>query len=110
MQAVQLLVADDGVAQFSLPAAMTIDTVEALATELKQLDLKPLALVLDASHTEIITTPGIQLLLALSKMLESRGIALGVHEPKAMFVQTFEQIGLATQFSQWEASRWLKQS
>ncbi len=93
-----------------LPSAMTIETVDALASTLKEKEFAPPVLILDAEQTEIITTPGIQLLLSLAKSLEVRGIGLAITKQRTSFIQAFEQLGLAACLSEWEASRWLKQS
>ena len=89
---------------FTLPSAMTIDSIEALCAQLKQLECTPPRLTLDAASTEIITTPGVQLLLALAKTLATRGIDLAVTGPRPSFTRTFDQLGLSAQFTQWEVT------
>lgn len=88
---------------FTLPSAMTIETVESVSDNLKQMRIQPPTLVLNAAQTEILTTPGIQLLLSLAKTLQEQGIALVLTEPRAIFAQSFEQLGLAKQYASWEA-------
>lgn len=62
---------------FPLPAALTIETVEALYASFQGMSLNALPqLVLDASQTEVLTTPAVQLLLALEKALAGHGGSL----------------------------------
>lgn len=95
-----------GVARvFTLPSAVTIQNIEEVAQQLKALQLaQGEMLVLDAMQTEIITTPGIQLILALSKTLEQNGNSLAIMKPRESFNQSFDALGLASQLSQWEES------
>ncbi len=86
-----------------LPSAMTIATVETLATQLNDLPANSQLVTLDASGTEIITTPGVQLLLSLHKTLTARGSALTVTNASDALAASFEQLGLKSQFSVWRA-------
>jgi anti-anti-sigma regulatory factor len=92
----------NALASFALPSALTIETVEGLAAELAEVDFKAPRATLNASRTETITTPGIQLLIALAKTLEARGIALAITAANPSVMHTFAQLGLAALFSQWE--------
>lgn len=89
---------------FALPAAMTIAAMEDVCAELKKLEPTPPALVLDAAATEILTTPGAQLLLSLAKRLEAGGVALSIINANATFFQALGQLGLSAQGDQWRSA------
>lgn len=86
-----------------LPASLTIETVEALAAFF--LEHKPsgqTALTLDVSPIEVITTPGVQLLVSLAKTLETLNVALNIEGARPAFAQTLQQLGLSAYFAQKE--------
>ena len=80
---------------FPLPASVTIETVETLASELSKLPLsdKPL-LALDASSTVLITTPGLQLIIALERNLSESGGTLSMGKVSDPVAQAFREAGL----------------
>lgn len=74
---------------------MNIETAELLAAELKQLPLEEkTSLALDASQVEIITTPGLQLIVSLGKTLEAQGGTLLITGRKQAFDDAFRDAGL----------------
>ena len=80
---------------FALPAAITIETVEALAADLKQLSFTEKAVItLDASQTENITTPGIQLIVSVEKIMETLGGGVKISNARPAVIKTFQTIGL----------------
>jgi anti-anti-sigma regulatory factor len=84
---------------FILPAALTIETVESTAGAL--LAALPAAgdnLMLDASLTEIITSPGIQLLHALGRSLEKAGGHLFITPAHPAVVKAFNDAGIQETF------------
>jgi len=92
---------------YKLSTALTIDSVEDLAHELK----KHLAqnkhnpnLSLDASAVEVITTPGVQMIIALGKLLERHNGALAINNPTEIFIKAFETLGLAQLLQKWGGS------
>ena len=87
----------------TLPVALTIDTVEALAADFCLRSYDGPTFTLDAAHVETLTTPGAQVILSLAKSLETQGVALRITHARPAVAQVFERLGLATQFSGWEA-------
>lgn len=84
-------------ASFTLPATITIESIEALAAEFKQWPFaEKTHLTLDASQVENITTPGLQLIVALEKTLSSQGGVLTVASMKESFINAFKDAGLAS--------------
>jgi len=80
---------------FTLPEIMTIETAEVLAGELKQLPLSgKMTLGLDASRVESITTPGIQLIVALEKALTAQGGTLKMSGKRESFNNALRDLGL----------------
>jgi anti-anti-sigma regulatory factor len=79
---------------FTLPAIMTIETVEPLAVEFKQLPLTDKnSLVLDAAQVENITTPALQLIVSLEKTLATQGNTLIIANPRDALIQACRDLG-----------------
>ncbi len=80
---------------FSLPPSVTIENAEALAGELKQLaQSEKSAFVLDVSKVENVTTPGLQLIVSLSKTLAAQGGLLEIRGEKEGMIQALRDTGL----------------
>lgn len=89
-----------------LPFAISISTVEALADEIRTHAAEAsLSLTLDAANTEILTTPGIQLLLSLEKTLEQTGGDLRLINAKDTLTSVFQTLGLKEKFERWSQSK-----
>ena len=94
----------DTLGRFHLPQIVSIATIESVASQLQQLDFCSPLLTLDASETEVMSTPGIQLLLALHKTLEARSMKLALIGLRPALAQSFEQLGMKHMLHQWEIS------
>lgn len=80
-----------------LPANMTIEAVEALAAEFKQLPLvEKSILALDASQVETITTPCLQLIISLEKTLSAQSGSITISNGRDAFNRAFEDAGLSS--------------
>ena len=78
-----------------LPASITIDTVEGLLQEFRKHEITPDAsLTLDASQVTAITTPGVQLIVALKKTWEHEGGKIALTGQTPAFTETFQRLGL----------------
>lgn len=87
---------DDVVADaaHSVPEVLTIETVESLTADLRLLNIPAsTCLRLDMSAVQIITTPAIQLLLALAKHCVAQGGALALHSVPDSVKQAFVMTG-----------------
>ncbi len=85
-----------------LPPVFSIETVEAVASEIAALPLNAgTTLILDASATEILTTPGAQLLLSLDKTLSQIGGTLCLRNAGSDLAATMKILGLDSQFNTW---------
>jgi len=84
---------DGGQPHFRLPAHVTIETVESVLLELQEMDLSD-EFILDATQVEIITTPGLQLLVSLEKTLSIQGGALVISGTAQPFVHALRDAGL----------------
>ena len=90
---------------FALPAALTMESVEAALTTLRTLPLeKSDIFMLNAASNELITTPGIQLVLSAAKTVEAGGGLFLIVQPQAAFIQAFSDLGLGGWLKQREAS------
>lgn len=86
-----------------LPQSLTIETVESFADQLRQqLDIDVTEVSVDASGVELITTPGVQLLVALGKSLEARNGKLRLINAGSSFFSVFSMLGMDEEVSKWE--------
>lgn len=91
----------DGV-WLALPSSMTIETVAQVSATVSQFQFsQENPLVLDAGQLEVVTTPGVQFLVALSKTLESAGTHLQLIHCRPSVGDVFADLGLAEQFQKW---------
>ena len=89
---------------FTLPASITIDNIEQLTKDLLALNIENGAgLSLNASQTEVITTPGVQLLIALDKALTNKCGSLTLIQPKDVLIGVFKSLGLENYLTKWSA-------
>lgn len=86
---------------FKLPSALTIETVEAILGDLRNIPLGAEGVAVDAGTVDSITTPGVQLILALNKSVAQMGGKMKITQPSAVFSQTFQALGLGEQLSEW---------
>lgn len=86
---------------FTLPSSITIETIETLLGDLNKLSLSGNGLTVDAAQVEIITTPGVQVMLALGKSFAHLGGKLTISQPSSAFTQAFTALGLGVQLTEW---------
>jgi len=80
---------------FALPSGMTIETIETLAAEFKQMLLaEKSCLTLDASQVGSITTPALQMMVSLEKTLCAQGGSLDFSGQSEAFIQACKDAGL----------------
>jgi len=85
-----------------LPSSVTMDVVEELFAEMKQLKLDSFeSFTLDASKVTTITTPGVQLIVSLDRSLKEQNVKLSLINPTENFSQTFQLLGLGSTLSGW---------
>jgi anti-anti-sigma factor len=81
---------------FALPSSMAIENAEPLAHDLRQLCASASTkLTLDASAVDSISTPGLQLLVSLSKAMQSRGGDIAIIGARDIFSRAVEDSGLS---------------
>lgn len=82
-------------ASFDLPEVVTIDTAADVAVGAMALPLQSgVRLTLDVGKVAHISTPGIQLMIALAKTVETFGGEMHMTLPPAPVVQAFRDAGL----------------
>lgn len=104
---IETLTQNDGVATvFALPSSLTIECAEALASSIVKQGVpdRGETFTLDASHTEIITTPGVQVILALSKTIAASGGKLSILKPSDTFIRNFEILGFTAELNEWRSN------
>lgn len=93
-----------GVAQMSLPAMLDIAATHSFFSELKALvESEPESIIADGAEVKRITTPCVQLLLALSKTMDE-GKQFGLAHPSDVMKEVFADLGLTETLGTWEAS------
>lgn len=92
-----------GYKEVSLPAEVTIENIEALHAEVKTAISEGCkdGLCFNTSLTEIVTAPGVQLLLCVDKTLKMQGVPMRLKNANEMLNQSFRQLGFAEQFQEW---------
>lgn len=83
---------------FSLPVALTIQTVEALAEQFSAIEGD---FIFDASATEILTTPGIQLLLSADASAQTSGKHLHILNARESLAYPMHLLGLEATWAAW---------
>ena len=92
---------------YKLSSALTIDNVENMAANFKRHLVENRhepKLLLDASAVEVITTPGVQMIIALGKILERHSGKLEIITPTEVFAKAFETLGLKYLLEKWSIS------
>ena len=104
---IETLTQNDGVASvFALPSSLTIESAEALASSILKQGVPDhgKTFTLDASQNEIITTPGVQVILALSKTIAASGGKLSILKPSDTFIRNFEILGFTAELNEWRGN------
>jgi len=94
------MTSDDKAITFKLPNTLMMDNVAEIAQQLKEASHMASVIILDAQELDRISTPGLQLLLALQKTLEAKGGRLQVGTGAALR-EACERCGLADYWVQW---------
>jgi anti-anti-sigma regulatory factor len=82
-------------ADFVLPSVLTMATVHGLLEQLDALALAPgKPLIIDAAHTETLTTSAIQVLISLIKKVNAVGGQVQFHGAPEPFVNAWRELGL----------------
>jgi len=87
---------------FILPAIVDITTVSSLHRDLsKVVNAKKKKIILDSAVVEKITTPAVQVILALFKTLEENKVQYSVENMSENFKQCLEDIGFGKKIEEW---------
>lgn len=80
---------------FHLPPCMAIETVESIAADIAKLPLGNMpSLTLDGAKVESITSPGVQILLALHKTFSTTGRKLNIANPSGNLSRALADLGV----------------
>lgn len=79
---------------FTLPRHLTIETAEEVAAALKTQAANGGDVALDASAVEVMTSPGLQLLIALSKTLAATQARWQLCDPRPALQPLLQEAGL----------------
>ncbi len=87
-------------ASFTLSSMMTIDTIEAVAEDVKKISFGEKSVcTFDMRQVESITTPGLQLIVAAEKTLAASGGTLKVIGHRDAVTRVFRDAGLEAQLT-----------
>lgn len=89
---------------YSLPEIADIRTIDMLAEHCSQLSLLDDTITIDASHIVRLTTPAMQLLVALSAECEAKETQLHITAPSDACIAAFEEGGLSSVLSGWRTA------
>lgn len=89
---------------YLLPETLDISTAEDLLGELKKAAEQSTSITIDGSKAERITTPAIQLLLALEKSFEKADTELHVISPSENLQAAFADLGLKSHLDTWSTA------
>lgn len=81
-------------ADFTLPSHLTIETAEPLTAALKEVATSATGLTLDASGVEVMTSPGLQLMISLSKTMRASARPFRIVGLKEPLQRLLTQAGL----------------
>ncbi len=87
---------------FSLPESADILEAEAILQQCSEAVEADKTVVIDASKVEKLTTPVVQLLLALEKNLNANSHALLLDKPSDAVVDVFDTLGLGDKIESWK--------
>lgn len=87
----------------ALPERMDITCASALFDQLHEAEGKcgSTLLLLDVGAVETLTTPCVQLLLAMEKQLVEHGSGMGIENPSLPFTEVMMQLGMETMLQRW---------
>lgn len=93
---------EGGNSPYALPDMVTADNIDVIKNDLSQYTaITDGEVVVDAKITDIITTPGAQVLLALDNLLKQQKSRLRIINAEELFHQTFEALGLSATLKEW---------
>nr|WP_240969584.1 STAS domain-containing protein [Sneathiella limimaris] len=84
-----------------LPEILNLSIAENLRETFLQLQGSVSDVTLDASKVETITTPCLQVIVAMGKSLEEADKSLRISEPSDALNSAINDLGLANVFSKW---------
>ncbi len=85
-----------------LPPVLDIPTAEALRDNMLDALASGMTLTLDSAQVEQMTTPGIQMLLAVADCAKRRETAFKIANPSEALIEAFRDSGLFSQLMAWD--------
>ncbi len=92
----------DNMVNVTLPPTLGIPDSEVLRDGLLDAMAPDMVLTLDSKQVEQLTTPGIQMLLAVAECALRKGMAFKVINPSAALIEAFKDSGLFSQLMAWD--------
>lgn len=92
----------DNMVQVTLPPIMDVARAEALRESLLETIAPDMILRLDSKDVEQLTTPGIQMLLAVAECASRKGMAFKLANPSELLIEAFKDSGLYSQLMAWD--------
>ena len=88
---------------FELPSQIDISSAAKLCDDIKAIYTSN-NITLDAGKVDRITTPGIQILLAITTTAKSRGGLVTITKPSEIFQSIISDLGFSNQLKEWIGS------
>lgn len=86
----------------TLPPTLDMSCSEALRDVLLDAIAPDMALTLDSKDVEQLSTPGIQILLAMAECAARKGTTFKLANPSEAFIEAFKDLGLFSQLMSWD--------
>ena len=86
---------------YELPANISIQTIEFVASEFAKLVFEKKPLVVDAAKLEVLTTPGVQLFVSVANTLEKDSCTFVIINAGNNIINVFETLGFKDQYLKW---------
>ncbi|MGH1481284.1 MAG: STAS domain-containing protein [Geminicoccales bacterium] len=92
----------DNMVNVTLPPILDISHAEALRDCLLDTIAPDMVLTLDSAQVEQMTTPGIQMMLAVVECASRKGMAFKLANPSEPLIDAFKDSGLFPQLMSWD--------
>lgn len=92
----------DKMVNVTLPPILDIPSSEALRDSIQDALAPGMTLKLDSNQVEQLTTPGIQMLLAVAECAMRREMMFKVANPSEALIEAFKDSGLFSQLMAWD--------
>lgn len=92
----------DKTVKITLPPILDVTSSEALRDRVLEVIATSVALTLDSKPVEQLTTPSLQMLLAVAEYAKRKEMAFKIANPSEALIEAFKEAGLFSQLMAWD--------